>query len=95
MSGHVVGHVGFSWDVDHVKVAVLYKLFITSLSMRGGSLAVGLLKSVKKCLWSVSSWNLEAPNRYICSLEVTNSADRASLSICEYLLSVSVSVRLT
>ena len=59
----------FSWDVDHVKVAVLHIHAQYSLSMRGGILAVGLLKSGRKCLGSVVSWNLGAPNKYICSLE--------------------------
>ena len=44
-------------------------------------------------LWLVG--NAFRPSKYIWSLEVTNSTARASRSICEYLLSVSVNMRLT
>ena len=64
-------------------------------SICGGNLAVGLLKSGSRGLWSGASWNLGAPKRYIKSRLVAKSAANASRSIWEYLFFVSVSVRLT
>lgn len=54
-----------------------------------------VVKQWYKGLWSVADWNFGAPNKYIWSLLVVNSAERASLTICEYLFSVSVKIRLT
>ena len=43
-----------------------------SLSMRGGSLAVGLFISRSSGLWSVANLNFGAPSSYICSLVVVS-----------------------
>ena len=55
---------------------------MTSLSMHGGSLAVGLLKIGISGLSSFASWNLATPNRYICILAIKNSAATQFVSIC-------------
>jgi hypothetical protein len=88
--------VTFSFPgICRIIVKFKFCIFMTSLLIIGGNLAWGLLKSSKRCLWSVASWKCLPPSRYIYRCDVVNSAARVSRFIWVYLLSVSVSVRLT
>ena len=79
VSGQVVSHVGFTRDVIILKSR--FCILKVSLSIGGGSLAVGLFISGSSGLWSVANLNFGAPSSYICSLVVVNFAASASLSI--------------
>ena len=72
-----------------------YCIVIINLLILGGSFACGLLNNESRGLWSVASWKYFALSKDIWSLDIVNSTGRASCSICDYLLSVSVNVWLT